>query len=239
MALIYPKFSDETLVLSPRQAAFRQFNLGDDWTEARVGMFVTTIAATGSDDNGVHEDLVPSVITDRVTFGIKDTSDTYPGQAGSLFLGIRSGETDVFSYVAPYGIASASGNWKAVGYIGASEITGSSILDFPMGSAAASGSTAYCGFSCLKFIINNRGLSTQTISIYYITYQNVAGSDYSANALRTLMNNGFPGSVGFIDTIPWNDGVSARPIPDCFWVRSPLFDNSFRISCARVIRYAP
>ncbi len=238
MALVYPKLTDETIVLSPRQAAFRQFNIGDDWTEARFGVFITAIAATGSDDDNVNETLVPSVISDRVTFGLKDTSDTYPGQAGSLFIGARSGESTVVSSAAGGGIGSSSGNFVAVGYNGTSEILGVGANIGRIGTAVASGSTSYCDFFALRFVINNRGLSTQTITIYGKEIPHVAGSDYSANALRTLLNNQFA-SVGALDTIPWNDGASARAIPDCVWIRSPLFDNALRISCARVIRYAP
>ncbi len=238
MALVYPKLTDETIVLAPRQAAFRQFNIGDDWTEARFGVFVTAIAATGSDDDNVAEVLVPSVTSDRVTFGFKDTSDTYPGQSGSLFIGVRSGEGTVVSAAAGGGIGGPSGSFVAVGYNGTSEILGAGAGIGRIGTAVASGATSYCDFFAIRLVINNRGLSTQTITIYGKEQANVAGADYSANALRTLINNSFA-SVGALDTIPWNDGVSARAIPDCVWIRSPLFDNALRISCARVIRYAP
>jgi hypothetical protein len=241
MALIYTKLTDKTTVLAPREGACRKFNFGSDWTEVRLGMFVSAIAATGSNDANVSEVLVPAGITDYVTFGIKDDSQTYPGQTGSLFIGIRSGDAgNVNSIATTGGIGDSGGTWRPAGYHDTTAILGvanGGAGTSNMGAANASGATAYCGFIVVKFVIVDLGLSTQSITMSVGTTTSVAGADYSATALRTAINNHSFGAS--LASIAWNDGAAARAIPDCIWVRSPLYNNALRISCVRAIRYAP
>lgn len=237
MALIYTKLTDKTTVLAPREGACRKFNFGTDWTEVRLGGFFTAVAATGSNDDNVNETLAVSSIADRITLGLKDDSQTYPGQAGSLFIGVRSGESDVKSYGPSSGFGSSSSVFRAVGYYGATEVlAAASPAGGTIGAAAASGATSYAAFMCIKININDRGLSTQNIDVRTSYTSPVTGADYSATALRTALNNASFGGAG---NFAWNDGAAARAIPDCVWVRVPLFSNQLRISAIRAIRYAP
>lgn len=236
-ALIYTKLTDKTTVLSPREGACRKFNFGDDWTEMRLGMFCVAVAASGSNVNNIAESMVPPTLTDHVTFGIKDDSQTYPGQLGSLFLGLRDGDAAFIESNVNTGIGASGGQWRPVGYYGTTEVLGAAGAGSNrMGAATASAASAYNGFIAVKIVINNRGLSSQTVTMSYSTATDVAGTDYSPTALRTLLNNA---TYTALATIAWNDGAAARAIPDCIWVRTPLFLNSIRISCVRAIRYAP
>lgn len=239
MAFIYSKPTEKTLVLAPREGLLRKLNFGTDWTEVRIGMFVSAVSAAGGGNvPNVAETLAHSTIIDFFSFGLKDDSLSLPGQVGATFLGLVDGNTTAGSSVGS-GIGGA-GVWKAAGYLGTAGVlststSGEGLLD--MGAAVASGSTAYCGFFVIRIVIANRGLATQTVDVRARATANVAGNDYSAAALRTLINNTTYGSTAH--TIAWNDGVSAKAIPDCVWLRSPLYDNALRISAIRAIRYAP
>lgn len=237
MALIYTKLTDKTTVLAPREGACRKFNFGTDWTEIRVGMFCSAIAATGSNDVNVSETLVPSGVADYITFGIKDDSQTYPGQTGSLFLGLIN--TTVSDSTPPFGFAGNAAAWAASGYYGTTLVQNPSAVStsrYIGGQATASAATGYCAFFAVKFVISNRGLSTQTVAMSNATDEIVGGADYSATALRTALNNE---TYSTPQSIAWNDGAAARDIPDCVWVRVPLYNNALRISAIRAIRYAP
>lgn len=240
MALIYTKLTDKTTVLAPREGACRKFNFGTDWTEVRVGMFCSPIAATGSNDVNVVELMVPSGITDYITFGIKDDSQTYPGQVGSTFLGIRSAGPNVESGTAGIqGFYGGGASWLTTGYYGATMVQNAGSLGsspYFGGTVLANAATAYCGFIAIKIVITDRGLSTQSVAVSIAYSNSVAGADYSATALRTAINNT---AYGTAESIAWNDGASARVIPDCVWVRVPLYLNALRISAIRAIRYAP
>lgn len=238
MALIYTKLTDKTTVLAPREGACRKFNFGTDWTEMRVGVFCSAIAATGSNDVNVSELLVPAGITDYITFGIKDDSQTYPGQAGSLFLGVRSPSPNVQS-TPPNGFYGDGAGWCATGYHDATMVQNATVLStstYIGGGATASAATGYCAFFAIKIVITDLGLATQSVAVSVAHEEIVGGADYSATALRTAINNtSYSGSA----SIAWNDGAASRDIPDCVWVRVPLYLNALRISAIRAIRYAP
>lgn len=237
MALIYTKLTDKTTVLAPREGACRKFNFNTDWTEVRVGMFCSAIAATGSNDVNVAETVAISGVADYITFGIKDDSQTYPGQTGSLFLGVKNTVSSVSS--PPNGFHGNGAGWRATGYYDTTLVENATFLGSSMyvgGGATASAATGYCGFFAIKLVISDRGLSTQSVAMSISTTEIVAGADYSASALRTAINNG---SYVGTQSIAWNDGAAARDIPDCVWVRVPLYNNQLRISAIRAIRYAP
>ena len=237
MALIYTKLTDKTTVLAPRQGACRKFNFGTDWTEVRVGMFCSAIAATGSNDVNVAETVALSTVADYITFGIKDDSQTYPGQTGSLFLGLIN--TTSSSSTPPNGFHGNAAGWLASGYYNTTlvqNVTAVATSRYIGGQATASAATGYCAFFAVKFVISNRGLSSQTVAMSNATNELVTGADYSATALRTAINNT---TYSTPQSIAWNDGATARAIPDCVWVRVPLYNNQLRLSAIRAIRYAP
>lgn len=245
MATIYQKeVTDRTCILSPREYYFRPFDF-DNWTEMRMGILFSGVADSGDNTQSTDESVALSSVADLITFGIKDSATSVlPGQAGGLFLGARTWTTQASkSTVAPEGWAFRSGGGgglAACGFAGTTLIGGTvseDILPMVHGGAAAS-STGYDGFYALKFVINNLGLSTQSVSISSTATVSVSGADYSASALRTLLNNA---TYGTVRTIAWNDGVSAYDIPDAVWIRMPFYSNRIRLSqpAPMLVRYQP
>lgn len=236
MALIYTKLTDKTTVLAPREGVCRKFDFGDDWTEVRMGVFASAVSASGSDVNCIAESSASGGITDFITFGIKDDSQTYPGQVGSTFLGLRSGGTANTSVVGS-GFAGSNLNWLTTGYYGATMVQNATgILAFGyLGAGTAASASGYATFFGIKIVISNRGLSSQTVAVS-ASNVSVSGTNYSAENLRSYINNE---TYSASQSIAWNDGAAARAIPDCVWVRVPLYNNALRISAIRAIRYAP
>ncbi len=239
MALIYTKLAEKTTVLAPGEGGGRKLDFGA-WTEIRYGGFFSAISSSGSNVNNTAESLVPANLTEHVTFGLKDDDQTtFPGEVGSLFIGIREGDLSNVQSTVNSGIGASGGNWRPVGYYGATEVLGSSIAaSSRMGAATASAASAYCGFLGVRINISNLGLSTQTLTMRVVGANDVAGTDYSETALLTLLQNQLVDGLT-PQTIAWNDGAAARAIPDCLWVRTPLISNSIRISAIRAVRYAP
>jgi hypothetical protein len=237
MSQIYTKGSEKTLVFSPRSGVFRQFNFGDDWTEMRLGLFASAVASTGPNDANTSETLVISNYSDYATFGIKNSGQALPGQTGSRFIGIRGATGSVISSPAT-GIGDPSGGWKAfTSYDTTENLTGSSIVGARIGQCDGTGGSSYCAFFAIKLEVNNRGLSSQTVTVSGSgTNTAVSGTDYSATALRTMMNNA---TYGTSATVAWNDGAVAYDLPDSVFVRMPLFSNCLRLSAVRAIRYLP
>src|SRR6185295_12936624 len=124
--LLHEKEGVTTAILAVRefQRATLSAKLGSDWTEARIGMFFSGVAAHEENAAPPDETLAVSDESDYVTFGLKDANSYFlPGEAGGLFLGIRStGSTS--KNLAPASGASgwfadSSGDCSAVGYAGA------------------------------------------------------------------------------------------------------------------------
>jgi hypothetical protein len=238
MAEIYTKGSEKTRVLAPREGVFRQFDAGE-WTELRVGAFFSNVGSAGPNANSTLENYVPSVASDYLLFGLKNEGQVLPGEAGSRFIGIRSQDNGSVQSNVSTGQQDSSGAWRPVTYIDTTTDLGA----FPvmattaMGGGDPTGATGYANFVGIKFTIQDRGLATQTVSVTAQGTSAIAGNDYSAEALRVLLNTTpFSNAPG---VMTWNDGVSAYDIPDCIFFRSPLFNNCIRMSAWRWVRYAP
>ncbi len=241
MATIYQKtVTDKTCILSPREYILRPFDFGTDWTEMRIGCYLSGVAASGDNTDSAAETVALTSASDRVCFGIKDsaTSDL-PGFGTALFLGIVT-ETSSSSYCSGSYFASfAADRLAAAGYHETTLVGGATAQSVGIGMAypaSASGSTGYCGFFALKFVITNLGTSSQSVAISATRTTTVSGTDYSASALQLLMNNN---TYGTPVATAWNDGAVARTIPDAFYCRMPFYSNRIRLSAIRCIRYAP
>ncbi len=228
--------SDKTNILAPREYFLRPFDF-QDWTEMRFGLFFGGVTAGGDNTQSVSESVAQATVADKITVGLKnsDTNDL-PGQAGSLFIGAMSfgGEADCDNqfYSNVGGSQLSAGAFAGTSLIGGS-VSNINQLAYPANVALTS---AYNGFWAIKFVINNLGLSTQSVTISTNQVTTVAGTDYSASALRTLINNAvYAGGA----TLAWNDGAAARVIPDAVWIRLPFYNNRIRISCMMGVRYAP
>lgn len=239
MPIIYTKGSKKTSILAAGQAGGRQFNFGDDWTEVRVGMFISAIADTGPNDEVVAETLNVSTVADYFSFGIKNLGSTIPGEAGSLFVGIRNGISPSVAVAPTGGMGDNNGSWRATGWDGVTEINSAAPVNADRwGPVAASPGTDYAQFFAVRMVVNDLGLSTQNIDIS-LASTNPTGIGYTRTDLRTYLNNFSTYLQGLPMNLAWNTGAAARDIPDCYFVRAPLFLNRARIACIRAIRYAP
>ena len=239
MAEIYLKSAENTLILEPRESVKRPFDFGA-WTEMRMGVFFSGIASVGDNTNAAAETVVLVSNLDYLTFGIKDTSAYLPGSTGSLFLGavtpVNATSAGVYSGLylsSSSGIANlaACGSYDATFVLG----TSASMIDCPQCPNTISGTTAYCGFYAVKFVISNIGAATQSVAISSAYANSVAGSDYSIAALRTAINNA---TYGAAKTVAWNTGAVASAIPTCAWIRLPFYNNRIRISSICLIKIA-
>lgn len=240
MATIYQKtVTDKTCILSPREYILRPFDFGA-WTEMRFGVYFSGVAASGDNTNSAAETVALSSAADRICFGIKDsaTSDL-PGFGAALFLGAVT-ETSSSSYCSGSDFTSLSADRiSAAGYHettlvgGAFAQTLGAAMNYP---ASASASSSYCGFYALKFVITNLGTSSQSVAISSNSSSSISGTDYSASALQLDINNATYGSAV---ATAWNDGATARTIPDAIYIRMPFYSNRIRLSAIRAIRYAP
>lgn len=240
MANIYQHVSqDKVLILSPREAFQRKFDVGS-WNELRLGMFYDTAASTSPTSSIVGETVTQNTRSDIVTFGLKDSATSIlPGFSGSYFFGL-SMSSSYNPRVVTFGMeATPDTNFHGTGFYGTASMFGGQTLasmGYPMNGGAAN-LTDYMAVYGLKLVINNRGLSTQTISISAYRESTISSgtSFYSSTQLNRLINNG---SYGTVSTVNWNDGSSAYPIPDSFWIRFPFYDNQVRISALTAIRYS-
>lgn len=242
MATIYQKtVSDKTCILAPREFTLHPFDF-QNWTEMRLGIYFGGVTSGGDNTMSTAETVTLSSSADRVCFGIKNSStNDIPGVAGSLFLGSMTGtglSSDIPGGIE-FGTTGTSNSLSAGGYDGTTLVGGTTsqyLLDdmkFPTDTSLATG---YNGFYAVKFVITNRGTASQSVAISSATTRTVAGTDYSAQALRLLINNA---TYNASQSVAWNTGAAARDIPDAIYIRMPFYSNRIRISAIRAIRYAP
>lgn len=248
MPYLFTKNTDPTIVLAPREALRAPLNFGDEWTEVRVGIFLTGVSAWLEDEKGslLKEDLPIADVSDHLTFGLSKAGiSALPGQVDSLFLGIRSdGATaearpvnTVTPPTTPTGrFSGAFSQCCAVGYDGATLVNGGVIADGALRFPSVEDPAAFNGFYSLKIRITNRGLSSQKVHFSVASIAAVSSADYSPATLRDLINNT---QYGAEVTIAWNTGSAARDIPDTVWFRIPFYNFRARIHALRAINYVP
>lgn len=235
MALIYQKLSEKTLILAPREAVVREFDFGNDWTDLRLGVFITFVS--NSDDNavGTGEAVTYATEADRFFWGIKDTSLVLPGFAGSNFIGSSTPAANGGAWVSDGRVGNSAANTRMLATVDTTQVIGSTnngpVMQPTITPGAASG---YQSFAGIRINVTDRGLASQSVTVYQ-AYNTVSGTDYSAEALRASIN---AASWSGAQTLTWNDGASARPIPSAFFMYFPFYLNRARLSAMRAIRIA-
>ena len=257
--------SEMTLILEPTQSFVRQFSLGT-WDELRMGMFFSFLTGSGptSDNTTVATDSQPRVVGETITvvgdnnrqkimFGLKDSGSLTPGTSGTWFLGAAtSGSTRLGdnTSVIPYHISvgsSATRALTATGYSGSIRIggllegaAGTNIMAPWQGGNPVEDPGAisyYCGFYGLRFVINNPGAAGQTVDMWSMrpAFGTQLGSDYSTDNLKTQLDL-LPNTASFV-RLNWNNGTTAYPIPDSFYVYFPFVFSKLRLSAIYVAKY--
>lgn len=237
MAEIYLKSVEKTLILEPREYMLRAFDFGA-WTEIRMGMYYSFVSSLGNNLNYVDETVALASALDRIAFGIKDASTgNLPGQTGASFLGLtnETGQGTQASITNHFIHLSSGGNFVAAGTTDTTIIGGTSAQTLTTLNCPndVTGTTGYNAFVALKLVVNNLGLSSQTVDISGSLTSTVAGSDYSLSALRSLVN---AATYGTARNIAWNTGSAAKALPTCWFLRSPFLNNRFRLSAMEMIK---
>lgn len=269
MAYIYPKSSssgyDECLVLNPREAASRLFNMSGSfagstsitgsWTEIRIGLYYglpvwnsASLASSSFNAVAANETAWINSPFDWWSFGIKDTeTQILPGYSGSNFIGIG------VPLVTPGGanqyVNRLNGQLGGIGgssnvysyatngtYVASSSTQLPPAFDFVQDPSAAS---AYNAFYGLRIIINNSGSVSQSLGIQGC-YTNPIGTNstyYTPYQLIQDMNTF--ASANSSASIQWWSGSANNPlpIPDGFWWRLPLYNCCTRFSALAIKRY--
>lgn len=239
MPTIYQKIvGDNTLVLDARQAFVRQIDTGSqiEWTDLRIGMYCAGVD-TGSDNNtgGFNENVgSQNNPINRLVFGLKDGGPDFPGSGSAVFVGMMtSGSTNTSKLTYQYNpyypyIGSDTSKMFNIGYNAGTKV-GESNGSFTFGSPIltnVAGTSTYHAAWGVRFLVNNRGLSTQTISLYGMS-QGDSPPDYTSANLRSWLGSQSQTSLG---TIAWNNGATAYAIPNNFFVYMPFNGIKLRIS---------
>ncbi len=240
--ITFEKIGETTSIIAVRefQRAKITAQLGSDWTEMRLGMYFTGVNGWDNAVAGPEEILTVSDVSDYVTFGLKDSNSYFlPGEAGGTFIGIRStGSTSKARapVLATGWFADSNEECSAVGYAGATLINGGVVANGSLRYPDPEPLTGYNGFYCVKFVVSGRGLSSQSVSISVARSDQVDGVDYGKAALYQAMNNS---TFGTARNVAWNNGGSARALPDAAWVRIPFYNTRIRIQEIMAIKILP
>lgn len=235
--LPYEKEGVPTAVLAVRefQRATLTAKLGSNWTEARIGMFFSGVDAHEENTPPPMETMAVADVSDYVFFGLKDANSYFlPGEAGGTFVGIRS--TGTTSRVGADYFADSNEECSAVAYAGTTLIDGGVIENGSLRFPDPEPATGYSGFYSVKFVVNSRGLSSQSVSISVARSGDVSGADYGKAALYQAINNS---SYGAAKTVAWNTGAAARALPDASWVRIPFYNSRIRIQEIMAVKISP
>lgn len=244
MAVWYDKETDIVGILDPRQGAGIPLGFKDEaWTEARIGGFVSGCAASGDNTAWATETVAVSSAYDQFMVGIKNSAfqNSVLGQADCDFWGISglSGNNTVITntsggvnveggvtvLTSDAGTRFSVANGATVN--GAS--VGSSSNYFNIGTkAAVVATTGFCRFFGIRIIITDRGLSSQTVRMYLSINGNTAHTDTAKATLQSLLTNMTSHTLTDSGSITANDGATAFPVPDSFYVRCPFISNRFR-----------
>lgn len=248
MATIYEKIvGDKTVILEPREAAIRiPLASSNDWTELRVGMFISHTSTGASNAAWSAESFATSTVYDRTAFGLKNSdNDDLPGVAGTSFWGYLgpNGATTDFSTAGLLRLNQVA--QTTAYYVSSSGTTLNQVtatqpsITFPT-TAQAQAATNFAKFFGIKYVISNRGTASQTVTMQIA--QGIAGAvtDTSETALRAVLINFSSQDVGTTSaSMTANDGVSAYTVPDAFFFRWAFLQSRVRLHNVMVMQAAP
>lgn len=229
-ATIYQKtVVDKCAILDPGAFLLRKMNLNPNWTDLRIGAFVSFTTAGGDNETPVYESFDTAGIPLRlIAFGIKNVEDlsdpaaeSLPGQAACQFVGVTNlnevhTSAIMDTYSAGQGIQSVN-----YGYTDGTTIV-CSVAGVTFGhldtTADATADTLYSGFWGFRF---ERSGSDVTITRFTLENQ----TDVSASKLLELLSPVFPPPVeAKTFTLPFT-------VPDGFFLRMPFQNNRIRVHC--------
>lgn len=240
--LTHQKVGELTAILAPREGQLCKFSeaLGADWTQCVIGFFFAGVDGHDNDLPGPTELRTVTDDSDRLFVGLKNSANrTLPGFANSYFLGVRSTGA-VSKCLAPSSgagfFADSNEECSAVGYSGTTLVDGGVLTDASLQFPLPDPENGFNAFYAVKISLSSRGTSSQAAHISTARTAKVDGIDYSKSALIQAINSA---TFGAPNTVPWNDGFSAKTLPDAVWIRLPFFNNRFRIHALTAIKTNP
>lgn len=241
MATIYQYVNnsiDKMLFFSPREAFQRKFDVGN-WTEIRLGLFFAANNSSSYTSSVSDENMTINAVEDMLTFGLKDSATTIlPKASGSYFLGLSTntggGTVNVNATKFEHGTGAS---FYSMGYYGTASYGSTqnlSSLTFTDTLNTQNGASNYNGVYVLKLVLNNSGSASQTVTMSSYNAGKIGGTNYSAAALLNYMTT--TATFGSTSAVTWNNGSTAYPIPDSFWLRVPHRNNAIRLSALGLVK---
>jgi len=239
MAKISEYSNDNALILSPREALYREFNVGQ-WTELRIGMLYHIVSDTSDTAYPDISEVYYLSNIDGIYFGIKSSGSNFPGTGSADFIGATSlNGSDGYYARASAGSAGYSNgtyHWLFLGASSASNAlytTGSGI-NSSFGFTFGSVSGGNCGFYGLKYVLENSGSANQQIIVNYKSNASVATS--SATLYSNLVNNTSWTAMAnnrVHSTASWAAGI---PLPNTFYAYLPFYKARLRVTAMQIIK---
>ena len=233
--------NENNLLLEPREAFYRPFNFGQ-WTEVRVGMLFRLVS-TASDSASIStESISANSDSDKIYIGLKDSGSNLPGISGTNFIGMASfSGSATRSDPSNPTHATFGDSFNLYHRLYLTAFSGSTIYKAyfhenttiaPAFSSSASGSN-YNGFYGVKFTLLNSGSANQQVQVTYRRVYLTAVGSSSADLHTQLTNNSGWTNPPASNTASWASDI---PLPNSFFVYSPLYNNRLRMSAIEAIK---
>jgi len=223
-----PVSGDKTLILDVREALLYPTPY-DDWNSLTIGIGCSL--TTNDDDNGAFNYGQGGVsrITSRLWenemfFGLKNNNPNLPGENNEPFIGMltSSGNSQVRTQSVFCSIENGENNLVDFGtvYSGGNftVAAGAEPWYFPLpltmtGNLFPYTYNSFCG---LRYTVNNKGQSGQSISIGYNSTRAIG--PMSDSDIRTRITGSSYTNCG---TFPWSESGNAYPLPTTLFLRLP------------------
>jgi len=248
MAEIFPKTVvtspgiDNTLILGVREALKYNFFF-KDWTRVRLGVFIsyTSIGAPNASFTPTVDQYAVDIVTDRDLYyiGLKDSSNNFPRENKSRFMGLLSDNTENESWSfreigasdnagldsqrGDGGVVKSNGTYDTAGFV--PNVT---IVDIDK----TDDTTEYCGFIGLEFTILNKNQSNQQVKIQQKIF--FGESDTSSSAMR---DNLFSNFTNLVHTADWNVSGIPEKLPDSVFIYFPANGERARIHSVGLFKF--
>lgn len=232
MAVIQPvsgsgtnTYSDLALILGEREA--RQYNMSiGDWTEMRVCVFWGIVNAnTLLPTDGAFSEAYSNQ-RDYFWFGLKETNSSFPSDTN--FVGIR------FRPTSNDGGAYCTFNQQWITGNSSSLYTSDPSVYPDIAGAYNINSYGVAGPAiphAIRYVIQNKGQSNQTIRTYCMTSGDTIIAPADAGKYTSIQIQNVLSSTFWTETatryrdINWNSGSVALPIPESLFIYCPLSNH--------------
>jgi len=226
----YITYGDKALCMGYKEA--RQYDLNiPDYSSIKVGLFVSVVDPTTlktKSDGAFTETITIASNTDRVYFGMKDTSEAFPG-SGVNFVGLLpQANLGTGNY---HSLTIQSGMYYGALYDDSSldvvSTNGYTDVFAVYGNMSSTEISPYglCSLNVLELKVLNSGQSTQQIEVYSNEWYR-DNREWPSNN-DTFTTNDLIADTGartmlYRHTVDWNDGNNAISLPKSIFIYWPF-----------------